>query len=340
MRNFSTFDTIAMGMHTILAVSGFFEMAYLLYFISFVERRVSVEKANLFSRFNITLCLLSASLTSLHASTAVSVFEEPYPFDATIAATVSSFSFCCSELMYVWYTWLRSKSILKLKGGIRLKIAAAVVTIAPGIYSAQFVIICFHLYLPDHQAKLPTLLAVNLASAIGGLAIIAFDSIMLLTFTSFLKENQMENLKSYSIGTSKRFSVIAGYGKWSCIGLLWTLLLYIAVSVVGYHRAAGYLLQACCHTALHCTFSLLIGMKVALHLCDTKEEQADSLARNGVAIESLLRSTTASSGTPRSDGRSNSIAGSEVMLSEKRRSEATIKKTPPSFEAKPLRQQR
>ncbi|KAJ3237747.1 hypothetical protein HDU78_003891 [Chytriomyces hyalinus] len=297
MRNFSSFDLAAIGTHGILTLSGLIELAYLLYFIVLVERRVVKDRHNLFSWFNITIVLLSVSLTSLHASTAVCILQRPYLFDATSAVTISELSLCCCELMYVWYTWLRSKSILRMKGGLRCKVAAGVVSAAPGIYSAQFIIMCVHLYWSEKSMKPATMIAFMLASGIGGLAIIAFDCIMLLTFEWFLRENRMDSRTSQtdrSIGTSKRFSVIAGYGRWSCITLLGALFLYIVLAVVGYESTYGNLLQACCYAVLHGAFLLLLAMKVALHSCDSREEQADSLARIGAGTGSLAKIERAS----------------------------------------------
>ncbi|KAJ3263744.1 hypothetical protein HDU77_010020 [Chytriomyces hyalinus] len=291
MRIVNTPDMVAIGVNILAATSSIFELGYLLYFITLVERRVSKDKSTNFPWFNVSLLTLGLGLLALHTSSTVCIFERSNPYDGVIETTLINLSFSVCELMYVWYTWLRSKAILKLKGAFRYRMAAAVVAIAPVIYSTQFIILCVHLYWSDEHRKKYTIIAFNLASAIGGLAVISFDCIMLHCFTSFLQENEMESDSSQtgrSIGTSKRFSVIATYGRASCILLLGALALYIALSVVGYHSGYGYVLQALCHAVVHGAFSLLVGMKVALHFCDLKEEQADSLFRNGGDMEGAV----------------------------------------------------
>ncbi|KAI8837651.1 hypothetical protein BJ741DRAFT_602891 [Chytriomyces cf. hyalinus JEL632] len=291
MRIFNTADLVAIGVNILAATSSVVELGHLLYFIILVEQRVSKDKPTNFPWFNISLLALGLGLLALHTSSTVCIFERSNPFDAVIETTVVNLSFSVCELMYIWYTWLRSKAILKLKGALRYRMAAAVVAIAPVIYSTQFIILCVHLYWSDEHRKRYTIIAFNLASAIGGLAVISFDCIMLHSFTTFLHENEIEHDSSQTgrrIGTSKRFSVIATYGRASCILLLGALALYIALSVVGYRSGFGYVLQALCHAVVHGAFSLLVGMKVALHLCDLKEEQADSLIRNGGDTESAV----------------------------------------------------
>ncbi|KAJ3237615.1 hypothetical protein HDU78_004020 [Chytriomyces hyalinus] len=126
------------------------------------------------------------------------------------------------------------------------------------------------------------MLTSNITTAVSGLAIVAFDCIMVYTFVSFLQENQIESntFANISIGVTKRFSIIATYGKWSCVALLGALLMYISMSVVGFQNAYANLLLAFCHAMIHVSFSLLLLMKVALNVCDVKEEQADYAARN------------------------------------------------------------
>ncbi|KAJ3221606.1 hypothetical protein HDU81_010514, partial [Chytriomyces hyalinus] len=241
MRNISSFDMVAIGIHGALSAAGIPELAYLAYFITCVERRSSKDGPHIFSKFNITLLALGLSLSVMHASTAVSIYQEPLRFDAAVAVTVGNVSYCCCELMYVWYTWLRSKAILKLKGmqshrfphkddpfilllrvssfgwliqgGIRYRVSAAIVVISPCIYGIQLGILCLHLYWANESQKPATLIAIFVSSAICGLAIILFDWIMLLAYISFLKENQMDysTRHSRSIKTSDRFSIIATY---------------------------------------------------------------------------------------------------------------------------------
>ncbi|KAJ3230487.1 hypothetical protein HDU81_004476 [Chytriomyces hyalinus] len=295
MRNLSPFDTAAICVHSVLTTSGLIEFTYLIYFIAMVERRENREKPIVFSWFNITLVLLSVSMTSLHASSGVCVLEQPDLFDAPIARAISGLSLCVYELMYVWYTWLRSKVILKLKGRFRYNVAAVVVKIAPGIYSAQFIILCFHLYWPHHSSKPATKLALNLATVFGGLAIITFDTIMLLTFTSFLRENEMESVDVVSsVEVSKRFSIIASYGMGSCSMLMITLILYLVMAFASYHASYENLLQALGHGVMHTSCSLLVGMKVALHSSDLKEEQTDWVARNRMGAHYVARNELAS----------------------------------------------
>ncbi|KAJ3230486.1 hypothetical protein HDU81_004475 [Chytriomyces hyalinus] len=302
---------VAVGVNIIAATSSIAEIAHLLYFIIIVERRASKDKATNFPWFNISLLALGLGLLALHISSSVCVFEHVNPYDSVAAITLVNLSFSVCELMYIWYTWLRSKAILRLKGVFRYKMAAAVVAFAPVIYSTQFIVLCIHLYWSDEHRKPYTIIAFNLASAIGGLAVIVFDCIMLQSFTSFLQENELERDTSQtgrSIGTSRRFSIIATYGRGSSILLLAALALYIALTVVGYHTGYGYVLQALCHSVVHGSFSLLVAMKVALYACDVKEDQADSLLRNGGDVESagIVSGTAPSSGmkligTPKSD---------------------------------------
>ncbi|KAJ3407626.1 hypothetical protein HDU80_008269 [Chytriomyces hyalinus] len=295
MRNLSTFDTAAICVHSVLTASGLIELMHLIYFIAMVEHRVNREKPVIFSWFNITLISLSVSMTSLHASSGVCVLEQPDLFDAPIARAIAGLSLCFYELMYVWYTWLRSKVILKLKGRFRYNVAAVVVKIAPGIYSAQFIILCFHLYWPHLSSKPATKLALNLATAIGGLALIIFDSIMLLAFTSFLRENQMESVDVVSsVEVSKRFSIIALYGMGSCIMLMITLVMYLVMAFASYHTLHENLLQALGHGVMHGSFSLLVGMKVALHSSDLNDQQTDWLARNRMGANNAARNELAS----------------------------------------------
>ncbi|KAJ3237616.1 hypothetical protein HDU78_004021 [Chytriomyces hyalinus] len=313
MRNISSYDMVALSTHGILTVSGVLELAYLFYFLAVIERQVTVEKPTVFSRFNMTIVSLSLSLISLHAATAVNVYERPFLFECPIARTIAGLGIAIYELMYIWYTWLRSKVILKLKGkktslhsrylilsitryiagGFRYSVAAAVVTIAPGITAIQFAALCFHLYLSD-EFKPTAALASNITTAVSGLAIIAFDCIMLHTFANFLSENQIENNTPSvaSTGVTKRFSIIAAYGKWSCVALLAALLMNISMSVVGRYNPYANLLQACCHAMMHVSFLLLLLMKVALKVCDTKEEQADCAARNPLTATSGIKSET------------------------------------------------
>ncbi|KAI8834356.1 hypothetical protein BJ741DRAFT_609714, partial [Chytriomyces cf. hyalinus JEL632] len=178
MRNVSSYDMAALCTHGILTLSSVLELAYLGYFSAMIERRVNAERPTIFSRFNMTIFSLSLSLISFHAATAVNVYERPYLFEFPIARTVTGLSLCIYELMYVWYTWLRSKVILKLKGGFRYNVAVAVVAIAPGISAVQFVALCFHLYSSD-ELKPAAMVASNVTTAVSGMAIIAFDCIML-----------------------------------------------------------------------------------------------------------------------------------------------------------------
>ncbi|KAI8834357.1 hypothetical protein BJ741DRAFT_609719 [Chytriomyces cf. hyalinus JEL632] len=115
---------------------------------------------------------------------------------------------------------------------------------------------------------------------------------MLHTFANFLSENQIENNTPSvaSTGVTKRFSIIAAYGKWSCVALLAALLMNISMSVVGHYNAFANLLQACCHAMMHGSFLLLLLMKVALNVCDAKEEQADCAARNPLTATSGVKS--------------------------------------------------
>ncbi|KAJ3230488.1 hypothetical protein HDU81_004477 [Chytriomyces hyalinus] len=314
MRNFSSFDIAALSIHGVCAGSGLFELAYLVYFVAVVERRVNKD---LFTWFNITLLCLCVSLISLHASTAACVFEQPDPLDAAIPVTVANLSYCVCELLYVWYTWLRSKAILKLKGGIRYKIAAGVVTISPGIYSVQFAITCIHLYRSDEAFKPITSLAIICSASVGGISIIAFDSVMLLTFMTFLRENHIERNHSQSFQSTQitdRFSIIASYGQWSCLMLLGALVIYLALAMVGYASPYGNVLEALCFTMMDGIMFLLAGMKVALHWCDMKEEHADSLLRNGGNKGSVGRSefTSVSVGGAKSDGYLTNIVKTEV----------------------------
>ncbi|KAJ3263745.1 hypothetical protein HDU77_010021 [Chytriomyces hyalinus] len=295
MRNLSAFDTAAVCVHSVLTASGIIEFMHLIYFIAIVEHRVNREKPVIFSWFNITLISLSVSMTSLHASSGACVLERPDLFDALIARAIAGLSLCFYELMYVWYTWLRSKVILKLKGRFRYNVAAVVVKIAPGIYGAQFIILCFHLYWPNLSSKPTTKLALNLATAIGGLALIIFDSIMLLAFTSFLRENQMESVDVVSsVEVSKRFSIIALYGMGSCIMLMITLVMYLVMAFASYHTLHENLLQALGHGVMHGSFSLLVGMKVALHSSDLNDQQTDWLARNRMGANNAARNELAS----------------------------------------------
>ncbi|KAJ3386623.1 hypothetical protein HDU80_000363, partial [Chytriomyces hyalinus] len=174
MRNFSPYDMAALCTHGILTLSGVLELVYLGYFVTMIERRMGAEKPTVFSRFNMTIVSLSLSLISFHAATAVNVYERPFLFECPIARTITGLGVSIYELMYIWYTWLRSKVILKLKGGFRYNVAAAVVAIAPGITAIQLAALCFHLYLPD-EFKPAAALASNITTAISGLAIIAFD---------------------------------------------------------------------------------------------------------------------------------------------------------------------
>ncbi|KAJ3230953.1 hypothetical protein HDU78_007979 [Chytriomyces hyalinus] len=281
MRNISSFDMAAIGMHGTLAAAGIPELAYLAYFIACVERRNDKDGPQIFSWFNVTLFCLGASLAAMHAFTAVSIYEQPLRFDAAVAVTLGNLSYCCCELMYVWYTWLRSKAILKLKGGIRYRVSAAIVVISPGIYSIQLVILCLHLYWANESQKPATLVAIFVSSTICGLAIILFDCIMLLAYISFLRENQMDNAtqQSRSMRTSDRFSIIATYGKWSCVLLLCALVVYGSSAVVGYKSEYRNFLESFCYALLHINFLILVGMKVALHLCDSREEQESISAR-------------------------------------------------------------
>ncbi|KAJ3252604.1 hypothetical protein HDU77_005050 [Chytriomyces hyalinus] len=269
MRNFSPYDVAALCTHGILTLASGLEFIYLFYFVAVIERRVTDEKPTVFSRFNMTIVSLSLSLISFHVATAVNVYERPFLFECPIARTITGL------------------------GGFRYSVAAAVVTIAPGITAIQFAALCFHLYLPD-EFKPAATLASNITTAVSGLAIIAFDCIMLHTFANFLSENQIENNTPSvaSTGVTKRFSIIAAYGKWSCVALLAALLMNISMSVVGRYNPYANLLQACCHAMMHVSFLLLLLMKVALKVCDTKEEQADCAARNPLTATSGIKSET------------------------------------------------
>ncbi|KAI8837649.1 hypothetical protein BJ741DRAFT_707820 [Chytriomyces cf. hyalinus JEL632] len=338
MRNFTSFDIAAISTHGILTVTGFFELAYLVYFVTVVERRVSKEISRTFSWFNITLFTLSLSLISLHASTAVCVFEQPNPFDAKIPVTIANLSYCFCELSYVWYTWLRSKAILTLKGGIRYKIAAGVVTISPGLYTAQFLIICLHLYWADETLKPVTMLAIICSASLGGVSIIAFDCVMLVAFMTFLQENQIERSHSQtflSVQPTDRFSIIASYGRWSCCMLLGALVFYLALAVVGYGSAYGNVLEALCYAMMDGIILLLAGMKMALHWCDVKEEQADSLLRHGGSKGSVGRGefTSVSISRARSDGNLNAVKGEVGAV----RSSEVKAKSSLKYEARPVR---
>ncbi|KAJ3239594.1 hypothetical protein HDU78_002773 [Chytriomyces hyalinus] len=336
MRNITSIDIAAISTHGVLTATGFFELAYLVYFVTVIERRVSKEISRTFSWFNITLFILSTSLISLHASTAVCVFEQPNPFDAKIPVTIANLSYCICELMYVWYTWLRSKAILKLKGGVRYKIAAGVVAISPWLYTAQFIIICLHLYWSDEALTPVTMLAIFISASLGGVSIIAFDCVMLVTFMTFLQENQIEKSHSQtflSVQPTDRFSIIASYGRWSCCMLLGALVFYLALAVVGYGSPYGNVLEALCYAMMDVIIVLLAGMKVALHWCDVKEEQADSLLRQGGSKGSVGRGEFTSVSGARSDGNVNVVKGEVGVV---RSSEVKVKSSL-KYEVRPVR---
>ncbi|TPX65700.1 hypothetical protein CcCBS67573_g08043 [Chytriomyces confervae] len=283
MRNITSFDLVAIGIHGVLTASGIMELTYLAYFITRMECRISQDGPQILSWFNVTLLGLGVSLTTLHASTGVCIFERQHTFDPSVAVIIADLCFCLGELMYVWYIWLRSNAILKIRGGIQYQIAAGVVTIAPVVYTAQFILFCLHLYWANETQKPATMLAITLASSFSGVTVITFDWIMLLAYISFLRENQMDSMshsaRARRKGQSNRFSVIARYGRWSCVALLIALGFYIVSSVFGYESDYRNLLEACCYTALHGAFLVLAGMKVALQLCDAREAQEEVMAK-------------------------------------------------------------
>ncbi|KAJ3407627.1 hypothetical protein HDU80_008270 [Chytriomyces hyalinus] len=323
MRNFTSIDIAAISIHGVLTATGFFELAYLVYFVTVIERRINKEISRTFSWFNITLFILSMSLISLHASTAVCVFEQPNPFDAKIPVTIANLSYCICEL-------------IKLAGGVRYKIAAGVVAISPWLYTAQFIIICLHLYWSDEALKPVTMLSIFISASLGGVSIIAFDCVMLVTFMTFLQENQIERSHSQtfvSVQPTERFSIIASYGRWSCCMLLGALVFYLALAVVGYGSTYGNVLEALCYAMMDVIILLLAGMKMALHLCDAKEEQADSLLRHGGSKGSVGRGEFTSVSGARSDGNVNVGKGEVGVV----RSSEVKAKTSLKYEARPVR---
>ncbi|ORY48312.1 hypothetical protein BCR33DRAFT_848320 [Rhizoclosmatium globosum] len=274
MLNTSTISDLqsAIG-YTAFAV-GFLQIAFTIAFIVFVEHKVFAS--DVFSKFNIVLCVggLSIAFTNLLNALAVVNPSLAVPVIALEGVT---------EMSYVWFTWMRSSTIVKktLPLTICNLMSWNVYLIGPVICSIQVLAMLVIHILQDFTANHPPRIFYTIVKVcVGGIGT-TVDSALVFAFFQFLRKNLGVNEQDATV--DERLVITAKIGLLSCALLCGTLGLAL-ISLILYPDPLNQLFMALAYANGVLIFSVLIWLKVQLHL--SKKNNSDSITSQGVQVRS------------------------------------------------------
>ncbi|ORY48577.1 hypothetical protein BCR33DRAFT_38949 [Rhizoclosmatium globosum] len=194
-------------------------------------------------------------------------------------SAVTTFFLSTAELAYLYYSWYRSESIIK--------------TIFPAI--GPILKVCLHLspvllYSPTVPIFLryqkimneaTTVLTITVLTAINGLIVISFDSIMIFSFIQFLKKTRLRRqtivqrspnsqISNKADMHDAQFKIISIYGIMATSLCLLILSCFGAASVFKVDSLPHLIMTTVLCSLFQIVFLILFGMKIALHYHNIK----------------------------------------------------------------------
>ncbi|KAI8828800.1 hypothetical protein BJ741DRAFT_625155 [Chytriomyces cf. hyalinus JEL632] len=223
---------------------------------------------------NIALFVTLASVTAEETATAVGLSKSKKLSDEKTEQFIADLFFITCEFFYILYSWQRSEKIIKSSFPELYTFFSWLIRLSPFILYLQ-IIPSIAKFIANDPAHSRIITALNWGFKIlGGVVILACDIMFVGSFVRFLSRTRDPEDESIQ----PDFKIIAQDGIFACLLILITLVLYLAGTLMSRIEIRN-LLTACCGVSMFSLATVLLVMKIQLHMLRRKTRLEHSRTR-------------------------------------------------------------
>ncbi|KAI8616507.1 hypothetical protein BC830DRAFT_1167737, partial [Chytriomyces sp. MP71] len=237
--------------------------------IVFDGKATPTSKSNVKNAFNIHLCVMIVANMGIFASQygfSIYTRNDKAPF---ICGVVTKLFLAAAESSYIFYSWHRSSLVLKAMLPKYVSNVGILVRVAPVVFFLQPIPDLARAIMSSQpgplEVKKTDIVFVASSAVMGASALIAiaFDAILLRTFTRYLRISFGAQDRKQEGGTSKSFLIISRFGC-AAIVLKVSCLIVFGYATLLASEEAYYLYITIAYSLLTIVWLVLFLMKISL----------------------------------------------------------------------------